>query len=326
MIRFGLIGTSAITESFIEAGREHPEFYVSAVYSRSVEKGQQFATQNHIDRVFTNLEEMAESGEIDAMYIASPNAFHCDQALFFLDRKIPVLVEKPIALNAKEVEKMIAASKDSNTLLMTGLRNMYEPRMQEVSKILHKIGPIRRIYATYCQYSSRYDALKAGTVENAFQPAMGGGAAMDLGIYVVGPTVHQFGMPKSLSVSGQKLDSGVDGQGVMVLNYDNMDAVLSFSKTFMTRREAEICGEEGCIYLKTTPEDPIIIEYRNGKKEEVYYEQKHRSMFYEIEEFIRCFKNNNKESPFWTGQDDLKAQKLIDAYRSQVGVVYPGEQ
>lgn len=326
MVRFGLIGTSTITEHFLDAGREHPEFVASAVYSRTKEKGAAFAQKMSIPMVYTSLEKMAESGQIDAVYIASPNSLHCEQALYFIEKRIPTLIEKPIALNSAEVERIVEAARENNVLQITALRNMFEPRLIAARKALSEIGPIRHIGASYCQYSSRYDALKSGIVENAFRPDMGGGAAMDLGIYVIGPTVHQFGMPETLSITGKKLFTGVDGQGTITLGYPSLDATLSFAKTFPAEKRAEICGEDGCMYIYADPNSRVAIEYRDGTGKEIGYTQEKKSMYYEVEEFIRCFQNNEKESSLWTWQDDIMAQKVIDLYRKQVGVVYPSDR
>ncbi|MBO1910214.1 Gfo/Idh/MocA family oxidoreductase, partial [Microvirga sp. 3-52] len=80
-MRFGIIGTNWITDRFIKAASAHPEFTVGAVYSRAEETGRAFAEKHHVQNVYTNMEEMFRSGDIDAVYIASPNAFHAEQSI-----------------------------------------------------------------------------------------------------------------------------------------------------------------------------------------------------------------------------------------------------
>lgn len=112
MIRFAVIGTNWITDRFLQAGEELADFTCTAVYSRSAEKGQAFAEKYGIDTFFTNLQQMAESDTFDAVYIASPNALHKEQAMLMMGHQKHVLCEKPFASHRKEVEEMIAAAKN----------------------------------------------------------------------------------------------------------------------------------------------------------------------------------------------------------------------
>jgi len=111
---------------------------------------------------------MAVSDEIDAVYIATPNSFHADQVVLFFKNSKHVLCEKPMAANAAEAAKMIQEAKDHNVLLMEAMKSTLLPNFKAIQNNLHKIGPIRRYFASYCQYSSRYDAYKKGTVLNVF--------------------------------------------------------------------------------------------------------------------------------------------------------------
>lgn len=193
MIRFGVIGTNWITDSFISAASEHSDFKLVAVYSRTEEKAREFAEKYGVELTFTNLEEMAKSDELDAVYIASPNSLHAEQAIVMMENKKHVLCEKPLASNVREVERMIATARKHNVLLMEALKTTFLPNFQEVKKNLHKIGPVRRYVASYCQYSSRYDAYKEGNVLNAFKPEFSNGSLVDIGVYCLYPAVYLCG-------------------------------------------------------------------------------------------------------------------------------------
>lgn len=78
-----------------------------------------------------------------------------------------MLCEKPLAVNATEVARMIQAAKDHNALLMEAMKSTLLPNFKVIQDNLHKIGPIRRYFASFCQYSSRYDKYKEGIVLNA---------------------------------------------------------------------------------------------------------------------------------------------------------------
>lgn len=94
-IRFGVIGTNFITDRFVQAYLENEEFILTAVYSRTMEKGQAFAAKYAGATIYTNLEDMVKSKDVDAIYIASPNSMHAEQAIMCLNHGKHVLCEKP---------------------------------------------------------------------------------------------------------------------------------------------------------------------------------------------------------------------------------------
>ncbi|MFN7250406.1 MAG: Gfo/Idh/MocA family protein [Anaerobacillus sp.] len=327
MIRFGVVGTNWITESFIEAARTITDFQLVAVYSRTEEKAKEFAEKHDVKTTFTSLEEMAQSKDIDAVYIASPNSLHASQACLFMNNGKHVLCEKPLASNSKEGQFMIDTAKRNNVLLMEALKTTLTPNFQVIKENLHKIGKIRRYTASYCQYSSRYDAYKAGTVLNAFDPKFSNGSLMDIGIYCIYPLVVLFGEPKEVKASGYKLASGVDGEGSLLLTYDDMDAVIMHSKISNSYLPSEIQGEDGTIIIdKVNPPEHIEIKYRDGSKEVVSIQQDSNSMVYEVAEFIKLLKANQLESSINSYHNSLITLKILDEARKQVRVIFPADQ
>ena len=122
IIRFGVIGTNNITDWFLNGAAQVKDFILTAVYSRNEEKGRAFAEKYNVDHVFTDLNEMAKSDLIDAVYIASPNAVHSEQAILFLNNKKHVLCEKAFASNSLQVINMINAAKDNQVILMEAMK------------------------------------------------------------------------------------------------------------------------------------------------------------------------------------------------------------
>ncbi|PAE18329.1 oxidoreductase [Bacillus sp. 7504-2] len=326
MIRFGVIGTNWITDSFISAASEHPDFKLVAVYSRTEERAREFAEKYGVELTFTRLEDMANSDELDAVYIASPNSLHAEQAIVLMEKKKHVLCEKPLASNVREVEKMIATARKHNVLLMEALKTTFLPNFQEVKKNLHKIGPVRRYVASYCQYSSRYDAYKEGTTLNAFKPEFSNGSLVDIGIYCLYPAVYLFGKPNEIKASGFLLESGVDAEGSLLLQYDDKDVVVLFSKITNSYLPSEIQGEEGSIVLdKLNPPEDVEIRYRDGRVEDIAVEQTNHPMYYETKEFIELLKNRKYESNINTFETSQLVMEILDEARKQMGVVYPSD-
>ncbi|NHN35361.1 Gfo/Idh/MocA family protein [Paenibacillus agricola] len=327
MIRFGIIGTNRITEQFIEAGRTCEGFVLSAVYSRTEERAQEFAARFAIPELFTDLESMAKSDSIDAVYIASPNSYHASQAILFMDHGKHVLCEKPLASNVNEVNAMVAAAHTRNVLLMEALKSTLLPNFAAIREHLPLIGPVRRYAASYCQYSSRYDAYKQGTVLNAFNPIFSNGSLMDLGIYCIYPMVVLFGKPLSIQATGLLLDSGVDGQGSLILGYADMDAVITHSKISPSYLPTEIQGENGTLVIdKIDKPNQAEIRYRNGEVMDIKKPQTAETMCYEIQEFIDLLHRGERESTVNSHRHSIWAMEIMDEARRQIGLVFPADQ
>ncbi|MCM3707510.1 MULTISPECIES: Gfo/Idh/MocA family protein [Cytobacillus] len=327
MVRFGIVGTNWITERFLKAALQAEDFHLAAVYSRTEEKAKEFAGKYGVEKTFTDLQTMAASGDIDAVYIASPNALHAEQAIIFMNNHVHVLCEKPIASNTKELQRMINAAKENNVLLMEALKSTVMPNFLAVKENLSKIGQVRRYFANYCQYSSRYDAYRQGTVLNAFKPEFSNGSLMDIGIYCIYPLVALFGKPEDIKASGYKLDSGVDGEGSIVLKYPDMDAVIMFSKITDSSLPSEIQGEEGNIIIdRISNPEKVELYYRNGEREDLTQEQLSDTMYYEAVEFINLIKSGKTESEVNSFANSMSTMEILDEARRQIGVIYPADQ
>lgn len=327
MVRFGIIGTNWITEAFIQAAREVEGFALTAVYSRTKEQAEAFAAKFDIPHTFSDLESMAGSELLDAVYIASPNSLHAEQAILCLNHGKHVLCEKPIASHTGELQAMIEAARKNKVLLMEAMKSTLLPNFQAVRENLHKIGRIRRYVSSYCQYSSRYDAYKQGTILNAFNPIFSNGALMDLGVYCLYPMVILFGQPEQVLANAVMLESGVDGEGSLLLKYEGMDAVIMYSKISDSHLPTEIQGEAGTMMIhKISQMEKVEIRYRDGSVEDLTRPQASRNMCYEVEEFVRLIGQGKLESATNSFAHSLSTLEIVDEARKQIGLVYPADE
>ena len=248
-VRFGVVGTNFITDWVIAGAREDERFCLSAVCSRTRERGEEFAAKHSIEHVFTSLEEMAASDKVDAIYIASPNYMHAEQSILCMNHGKHVLCEKPMASNAREARAMVESAQRNGVTLMEAMKSTLSPSFRAVRENIGRVGTLRRYFASFCQYSSRYDKFKEGTVLNAFRPELSNGAMMDIGVYTIYPMVVLFGRPQSISAQGVVLSSGADGQGAVNMQYEGMNATILYSKIANSHLPAEIEGEDGNILI-----------------------------------------------------------------------------
>jgi predicted dehydrogenase len=324
MVRFAVIGTNKITDNFIAAAMLNKNFALTAVYSRTKEKAQEFAGKYGVPLAFDDLGELATSKEVDAVYIASPNSFHCNHSIKMLESKKHVLCEKTIASNKGELEKMLKAAKDNGVILLEAMRSIFDPGFQAIESNMNKLGTIRRVTFQYCQYSSRYDNFKKGIIENAFNPIFSNGALMDIGVYCIHPLVKLFGMPKKILSSSVFLSNGVDGAGTILVDYENMEGELIYSKITSSMLPSQIQGEKGCMIIKEIPDTKeITIIYNDGKAEEISIKKQDNNMYYEIEKFINLIENN--EAPYKYNECSLMELSIMDEARKQMGIKFPAD-
>lgn len=323
-MRIGVVGTNWITDSLIEASADVENITISAVCSRSEEKGRSFADKHDIPHVFTSLKEMCKSGKIDGVYIATPNAVHHKQTIECLEAGIPVLCEKPLTATYALAEQMVQTSRKNGVLLMEAMKSTVMPNFKRVKEMLPSLGAIRQYSAHYGQYSSRYDKFKAGDIQNAFKPEMANGSLMDLGVYTLYPLIALFGMPEEVKAISTNLHTGVDGQGMVLLSYGEMDAVVTFSKITDSYLPSEIAGEKAALHIShISSPDGVTRITKEGGREDLTVEQLKAPMAYELEEFAYAYENGQIESEINTHELSLNVVALMQTIRQQLGVVYP---
>ena len=254
MVRFGVIGTGRISDWVLKGAAQDPRIKITAVCSRSVEAAEAFIARNPLvadAKIYTSVEEMASDTEVDAVYIGTPNQTHCEYTLTCLNAGKAVLCEKPLAVNAAEGRKMIETAIFKGVLLMEAMISTLNPNFTAAVSRIKEIEPVRQYSSYFCQYSSKYEALKRGEVASSFMPGTAG-ALRDIGVYTLYPLVALFGRPTSVSSklhTFETSEGAADIAGTACLSYGEMSACLSWSKTFDSFQPTEIAGEGGNIIL-----------------------------------------------------------------------------
>lgn len=207
------------------------------------------------------------------------------------------------------------------------------PNFSVIRRNLSRLGRIRRYFAAYCQYSSRYDKLQQGDAANVFRTSMSGGATMDIGVYTIYPMVALFGMPQSINAQGIILSGGVDGQAAVNMTYHDMNATVVYSKIADSYLPSEIEGEKGNLLMSGIHviHDVTFIPHRKpmsgqGPEEErqaVGVEIDKSDYFYETAEFIDLVEKGKSESENNSWENSYNTLRVTDEIRRQLGVVFP---
>lgn len=323
MVRFGFIGTGKIAESFYQANRFINGFALTAVYSRTLEKAKEFGQRKGVLAYYDDLEAFAKSDAFDAVYIASPNCCHHDQAIRMMRAGKHVLCEKPMASNYAEAEEMFQVAKEEGVILMEGMRSIYTPGFQKMTEYMETLGKIRRATIQYCQYSSRYDNFKRGIVENAFKPELSNGALMDIGVYTVACMIRLFGAPKSIKAAGVRLSNGVDGEGTILMEYEDMIGEAIYSKITNAAMPSQILGEDGVMQVTEMENVKDLHIKRKTVAQTIHFEQSDNILNYETAAFIKMVKTG---TGWETARDiTLETMKVLDEARRQMGIVFPAD-
>lgn len=292
MIKFATIGTNFVVEWFLKCAQEVEDLVYNGTYSRSLEVAKEFAKKHNGNLVFDDLKELAQSQEIDAVYIASPNSLHYEQAKLMIEHKKHVLIEKTITSNQEELESLIELARENNVVIMEAMRPAYDPGLLAIKSAMEKVAPVRRATFQYCQYSSRYDKFKNGIIENAFNPKFSNGSLTDIGVYCVHPMVKLFGKPESIQATATILPDSIDGQGTIIFTYKDMLAEVLYSKITNSRLPSQIQGEKGAVIIEEIPNPrKITIIYNDGTKEKMEIPDCEMNLIYEAEEWARLIRS-----------------------------------
>ncbi len=268
-MKYAVIGTGWITQSFIDGAKLHDDMSLAAVYSRSYEKGLAMAELNGCDTVYTDIDKFAV-GDFDAVYIAGPNHLHARHSELMLRAGKHVICEKPITVCPQELEYLQALAKEKGLIYIEAIMHMFNPVRQQLRKAMNEIGVITSAHFDFSQLSSKYPALKSGELPNIFNPEMATGCFMDLGIYCVYPALDYFGEPLETSASSLFIMTGADACGSAALKYKDKYVTLTYSKLGQDWAGSQIFGDEGTIVIGSISKlTDIKIVYNDGSEKQI---------------------------------------------------------
>lgn len=364
MIRFATIGTSAITATFTDMLEANAETAFVGTLSRSAERARSF-TEEHLGTTpFTSLDELADSDAVDAVYIASPNALHHEQALACIRGGKHVLIEKPFCSTENEALEVFRAAEAANVVALEAMRPLHDRAFWAIEDALGELGPIHRASLRFGKYSSRYDEILAGRSTNVFDCGLASGALMDIGVYTVEPMVEMFGMPQTLTSASSLLHSAtqglthgpIDGAGTILAGYGPAIAEASYSKVTNDLMPSQIEGEQATLTVNSiaTPTHASIAYRRAAESgDTVGYSGISTSvteldlplcsntMAYELADFVKTINavedESAKLSEIWEAQTNerrvlghyrdvtLISLRIMDAVRAQAGIAFPAD-
>lgn len=321
-IRLAVIGRGKFARYFIEALKAVDEITYVGQCSRCLADARAFAAEYGASAAWDSVEALAADTGVDAVYIGSPNACHCAQAVTLLKAGKHVLCEKPVASNFREWECMCEAARQSGAVVMEAMRTVHCPGFALLRELLPRIGTVRQAVLSFCQYSSRYDNFKRGVIENAFRPELSNGSLMDIGVYGVHAMVALFGMPQSLTAASIPLKDSIDGAGSITAQYDGMQVVVLHSKIHNGTAPVFL-GEDGKLTIDALSHPHrITLTGRDGSVQTFTAKQVENDMQYEAQDFVSLIQNGGgEEFRRWSSQ----TMEILDEVRRQTGIRFPAD-
>ena len=324
-IRWGILGTGAIAHKFADALKAVPDAELSAVGSRAQRTADVFGDEFDVPRRHESYQSLAEDPEVDAIYVSSPHPMHCENTLLCLNAGKPVLCEKPFALNALEVESMVQCARQRGLFLMEAMWTRFLPAIAQVRQWLADgaIGEVRNMTA---DFGFRAGFNPEGRLLN---PALGGGALLDIGVYIVSLASMVYGeQPERIAALADIGTTGVDEQTTMAFRYDSgAMAALSCAVRTDTPRAVSILGTRGNIRIPAPFYDAYAVTLNVDGEEPVTVEpaRVENGFKYEIEEAGRCLREGRLESAILPLDETLAILGTLDAVRAEIGLRYPME-
>ena len=323
--RWGIISTGGIATAFARDLSYLNNHVVKAVGSRSLQSAQDWAIEFPGCKSYGSYEELVNDPDIDAIYVATPHTSHAANTILALNAGKPVLCEKPFAVNADEARQMRDAAKKNNVALMEAMWTRYLPHIYKVREILAS-GVIGKVFAVEADHGQR---LADFANPRHWEPELGGGALLDLGIYPISFAHMVLGAPEKITATASFTDKGVDAQTSAIFDYaSGAQAVLSTTLSAKTSNRATISGELGRIEVDTvfyTPTSVRVIMHDGATTEYPHQYQGH-GLREQAQYFSELVQRGEKDSALLTLDETIAIMGSLDEIRKQIGLIYPSER
>jgi predicted dehydrogenase len=323
-VRWGIIGAGSIAKSLVKGVNAAEGHTMAAVGSRGQEKADAFADEFRIPNRHGSYEALVADPYVDVVYVATPHPFHREHALLALNAGKPVLCEKPFTINAFELEEVVATAREKKLFLMEAMWTRFFPLMARVRELVRDgaIGEVRMVQA---DFGFRTGFNPEGRL---FNPALGGGALLDVGVYTISFASMLLGEPQRITGLATLGETGVDEQSAMLFQYGGGElAILSTAVRTNTPHQATIIGTEGRIAIHPEFWKPQVMTLiRSGQAdEEIRIPADEAGFRYEVEEVGHCIRAGKLESDIMPLEESVAIMRTMDELRRQWGLKYPME-
>jgi predicted dehydrogenase len=330
-LRWGILGTGGIARAFARDLPGVAGARLVAVGSRTATAASAFADAVAGPfpgvRTHDSWAALVADEQVDAVYVATPHPWHAEGALLAIAAGKHVLVEKPFTMDAGQARQVVAAAREAGVVCLEAMWTRFLPHTLRLRELVAAgaIGDIVTISADHGQWFAEDPAHRL------FDPALGGGALLDLGIYVVSWASMLLGAPSSVLASSTTAFTGVDAQTSILLGYPDSiaQAVLTCTLASATPRRAFVAGTEGVIEVDPTFYAPsgFTLTRRDGHVERFvtpdgFASAPGHGLRMEAAEVARLVASGAQESPHLPLDETVSIMATMDEVRRQIGLTY----
>ncbi|MFB6272738.1 MAG: Gfo/Idh/MocA family protein [Salinibacter sp.] len=324
-IHWGILGTGTIARLVAEDLALLPDAELTAVGSRTQARANDFGDTFDVPRSYDSYDALADDPDLDVVHVATPHSGHLKHATMALEAGCAVLCEKPLALNADQAAQLIATARRRDQFLMEGMWTRFLPVMDAVRRLIHDeqaLGDVHLLRADIGVTRS-FDPE-----HRLFDPALGGGALLDLGVYPIAFAFDLFGPPDHVTSSAVVGETGVDEQCAAVFRYDDgTQAVWHASVRADAGRTCVLAGSEG--RLRGTRSwwkgAPFTLTRADGSTDTWARPYEGNGYQFEAAHVMQCLHDGRTESPVMPLDESHRLLQTTDALRAEWGVSYPQE-
>ncbi len=311
-LRWGVIGTGGIARAWTADMRLSDSGRVVAVGSRSQESAERFGDDLDVPARHASYQSLVEDGDVDAIYVATPHPRHHDDAMLALAAGKPVLVEKPLTMDAAQARSLVAAARERGLFLMEAMWTRFLPHIVEVRRLLAEgvLGEIVQLSADHGQW------FAPDPTHRIFAPELGGGALLDLGVYPVSFASMVLGKPQRIQSAIEPAMTGVDGQTSMLFTYHGgAQALITCTSLARSPTRAAIVGTQARIEIDTDFYRPTNFTLITRAGEHTRFEVPHEGsgLRHQADEVARCLRDGLLESPVMTLDESISIMETMDA-------------
>lgn len=323
-LRWGIIGTGLIADLFA-TDLVANGFTIAAVGSRTEGAAAQFAERFDIPAFHASYEDLVADETVDVVYVATPHPFHLANATLALNAGKHVLVEKAFTINAKDAASIVALAEEKGLVVLEAMWTRFLPHMARLRELIAEglIGDVRTVIADHNQN------LPSDPKHRLQDPALGGGALLDLGIYPISFAWDILGKPSSVHAIASKTPTGVDRQTAIVLGYaDGQQALLHTALDTAGPNTASVIGTGGWVKIESVfyePTDFTVFDSDGVAVEHYESQVSDRGMQYQAFELERLVAAGLLAGDILPPSETVGIMATLDEIRAQIGLVYPGE-
>lgn len=319
---WGVIGCGVIANQLAQAlERKGRKLY--GIANRTHSKAVEFARKYGVDKVYNNIDDIFEDGDIDIIYISTPHNTHIEFLRKALKSKKHVLCEKSITLNSQELDEAINLAKENDVILAEAMTLYHMPIYKELKSIVEsgKLGELKLIQMNFGSY-------KEYNMSNRFfNKNLAGGAMLDIGVYALS-FIRWFMSSTPIEILSQVkfAPTGVDEQASILLkNKEEEMATVILSLHAKQPKRGTIAYDKGYIEIFEYPrgEEAIITYTESGEKEIIKVGNTEKALDYEIEDMEKTIAKGKNLMCLEFSKDVMD---IMTKVRADWGMKYPEEE